>query len=189
MKNLVIILITLLSISILACSQPCEEIKSIDPEYLFQDEVPDFETWQELTKWVSNNLYGTPDARGKDKWQTALQTWLRTRTFPNNSKIFHLGDCEDASNFLLYLLKKKFDIEGYCTKVSSKFDGGGHVIVYIEEHDAYLEPLNYKNYIIVDVNSKYNISEMIPYGEAMYMAEQGHYIKSDCDDPTFGDLF
>ena len=124
MKNkmrFLIVLFLVSSLFLVTCGRECEEIKSIDPEYGFQSEVPDYETWQELMFWIGIHLYYIADKSGHDNWQTALQTWNRTYHVPNNGKVLHSGDCEDGSNFALYLLRKKFDLKGYNVTVTRRW--------------------------------------------------------------------
>jgi hypothetical protein len=182
MKKIIIILISLTFF--IACSE-VEELKSIDPDYGFEDEIPDYEKQSDLLFWISTHLYHDG---GSSSWQTAIQTWDRTYQVSGNSKIFHLGDCEDGAIFTLYLLRKKFNIQGYLVRVRIKRNDHAHAIAYLADTDTYLEPFDHNQYIIPDVNTEYEVNEMIPYGEAMYMAEQGHYIKADQNDPLL-DIF
>jgi hypothetical protein len=163
MRKLIIILI--LSLIPVACEWEYGyevEIGEIT-DYNFENDIPEFETIDQVLYYVHYNIKHTKDIN--DYWQTPEETYYRYDE--NLNKM--LGDCEDHALFFSYLLYTKLDVNSEIIIVKGYLEN--HVITYIPSIDKYIDSdsnCDFGNSI------KKEILQRIPYMQAIWMALNYH---------------
>jgi len=180
MKNIIIGLIIITGFFVTACEleyipgMPQAdydiEIGNIyDYDFEGSEEIPEFETIEEILRWFGKNSEYVYETGKNDYMQTPEETFYR-----RNSENKMMVDCEDKVIMIQYLIKKNLGIQSYLVTIKRPASKDYHAMLYV--NNLYYEIPIKSNFIIPleKLRNDFKIYDYIPYSEVLWMTVNYH---------------
>jgi hypothetical protein len=172
MKKFIAVMVVLIGL-MTACDMEYGKAEEIEIgnvyDYDFENDIPEMKNIQEAYDYVTSKFEYIVDK--KDYWQLPEETFNR-RSIINKM----LGDCEDSSIMLMYLLSNKLNIDSELVVVSITNSKTYHAIVYIPNVDLFYDTSFQNIWDIKKINKHFKIIESFSYSETLWMAYYYHHL-------------
>jgi hypothetical protein len=149
--------------------------------YDFENDIPKFKDEYEATNWIYDNSKYVSDQNLYNQ-REYLDTPEEFYNNKNNNKM--QGDCDGYSGILMYILSNQFNYNVELTKIQLIKNNihSFHAIVYINDIDIFIDPLNCRIYYgekdLIDQNlldyDYIKIKHLFPYEEYLWIAVNFH---------------